>query len=105
MDEQLNQAVGQRGVFDLCFDTVSSLDEKVNFHNRKTLSHQCMYGTFWASLAEASFRGSLVLSLHRHAFFHRYFRDTFQQQHHMGSSFTLQKLTVLDAVDQDRVFR
>lgn len=32
MDEQLNQAVGQRGVFDLCFDTVSSLDEKVNFH-------------------------------------------------------------------------
>jgi NADPH:quinone reductase-like Zn-dependent oxidoreductase len=30
MEEQLKQAVGRRGVFDLCFDTVSSLDEKVN---------------------------------------------------------------------------
>ena len=56
-------------------------------------------------MVEVSFRGTLVLSLHRQAFLRRYFRDTFQQQHHMGSNFTLQELTVLDAVDQDRVFK
>lgn len=39
MHEQLREAVARRGAFDLCFDTVSSLDEKVTAPTFSSESH------------------------------------------------------------------